>query len=434
MLKIYEDSKNYTCQVIKLPPKQKVKGLDNLVQVTYQGNDCLISKDSNEDELYLFFPVETQLSHDFCAANNLYRHSELNNNPELKGFFEDTKRVKCVKFKGITSTGFIIPINSLNYTLRLNEHLLFKTGDEFNELFGVEICKKYINRQNISNKSNQSSKKLIDSIVDSKQVPEHFDTEQLMKNIHKLNLTDYISVTHKLHGTSARYYNCLTKRKLNVFERILRYLGCNISTEEYNYITGSRKVLKSLNFESFANKKHYYSDDLWSKVGKKYFENKLNQGESVYCEIIGCDYSGKAIQGGYTYGFKEPTIYIYRISNINSQGIEVDLSWLQLKIRCNQLDIPYVPELYYGKMKDFLEFYLGNIEISIYSFEEMISRIFINDLLEQPSILDKSVVEEGFCIRIENYPKPYIYKIKSKKFLLHESKVLDVETNNIEDA
>ena len=114
-LRIYEDSKNYTCQVIKLPPLQKVEGLDNLMKVTVQGNDCLIGKDSNPDELYLFFPAECQIDHEFLKANNLYRHSELNADKTQKGFFEDNRRCKAIKFKGIISTGFVIPIDSLDY-------------------------------------------------------------------------------------------------------------------------------------------------------------------------------------------------------------------------------------------------------------------------------------------------------------------------------
>ena len=55
-LEILKGSENYTCQVIKLPKKIEIQGLDNLVSVNYQGNSCLISKESDEDKLYLFFP------------------------------------------------------------------------------------------------------------------------------------------------------------------------------------------------------------------------------------------------------------------------------------------------------------------------------------------------------------------------------------------
>ena len=116
MLKIREDSKNYTAQIIRLPVKQAVTGLDNLVECNYQGNSCLIGKDSDPDILYIFFPAECQISHDFLNQNNLYRHSELNQDREKKGFFEDNRRVKSIKFKGVISTGFIIPLESFKHS------------------------------------------------------------------------------------------------------------------------------------------------------------------------------------------------------------------------------------------------------------------------------------------------------------------------------
>lgn len=444
-LKIYENSKNYTCQVIQLPSKQQVNGLDNLVKVNHQGNDCLIGKDSDPNELYLFFPAECQISHEFLSNNNLYRHSELNKDKTKKGFFEDNQRVKAIKFRGIVSTGFIIPISSLDGSVGKDNQNLLKIGDEFNEIEDIVICKKYIRKFNNSQQAKAS--KIIDEIVNSKFAPEHFDTEQLMKNIHKLSLSDYVAITYKLHGTSARYFNTLTKRKLNWFERVLKALGIKIQDEVYGYITGSRKVLKSLNFEEFDNKNHYYSEDLWTKVGKQYFEGKLNQGEAVYCEIIGKDYTGADIQSGYSYGLNMPKVYIYRISNINSQGIEIDLSYKQMKERAKQLDIAVCIELYYGKLQDFIIEYqmnksfeenliFGESKIRISQddrdIEPILSDLFYNHLLEKPSILDTSVVEEGFCIRVDKYPKPEIYKIKSKQFLLHEGQLIDKQIDSLE--
>ncbi len=436
-IKIYEDSKNYTCQVIKLPVMQRVEGLDNLVKVNVQGNDCLIGKDSNPDELYLFFPSECQLSDKFIAANNLYRHSNLNMDATKKGFFEDNRRVKSIKFKGIVSTGFVIPASSLDLTeirtsFKMPVQDFLSVGVEFNEIDGIEICKKYIRpRERVKGMPNPKIK-TIDQIVDSRFVPEHTDTSHLMKNIDKLHLNDYIAVTYKLHGTSARYYNTLVKRPLSWKERVAKWFGVKVQEEHYDYICASRRVIKSCGFEELPNKNHFFkSGDLWSEVGKEFFEGKLNHGEAVYCEIIGKTYTGEAIQGGYTYGFQKPKVYIYRISNINSQGIEIDLPYQQMKERCNQLGVDYCPELFYGKLDDFITSRIGRNDP--HTLEEELNEIFYNILLEEPSILDNSVVEEGFCIRVDKYPKPEIYKIKAKAFLLHEGIQLDKETKDIEE-
>lgn len=85
-LKIYEDSKNYTCTVVKLHSLQDVPGLDNLKSTTVFGNQCLVSKDTNLDESYLYFPAETKLSEEFCRENNLYRDENLNKDITKKGF------------------------------------------------------------------------------------------------------------------------------------------------------------------------------------------------------------------------------------------------------------------------------------------------------------------------------------------------------------
>jgi hypothetical protein len=436
--KIYEDSKNYTCQVINLPKKVEVKGLDNLVEVNVQGNSCLIGKNSDETVLYLFFPAECQISHEFLSKNNLYRHSELNEDKTQKGFFEDNRRVKTLKFKGVISSGFVIPLESLGnifkstFSANWKLGLDFKIGDEFNEFDGIEICRKYIKPVDKVKGMSNPRTKVLDKIIDSKFAPEHIDTSHLMKNIHKLNLDDYISVTYKLHGTSARYYNAPVKRKLSLLEKVSKFLGANIQEEEFNYISASRRVIKGVGFETLPNKNHFFtSGDLWSEVGKEFFNGKLNKGEAIYCEIVGKTYSGEDIQSSYTYGFNKPTVFIYRISNINSQGIEIDLSYHQMKERATQLGIEVCPELFYGKLQDFINQFTPS-QATDFDLEVLLNNIFYNKLLEKPSILDSSVIEEGFCLRIDKLGKPDIYKVKSKLFLLHEGHQLDKEVKDIE--
>lgn len=444
-LELIKGSENYTAQVIKLPVMKEVKGLDNLVEVNYQGNSCLVGKDSNKDSMYIFFPCECELSKEFLSNNNLYRHLELNVNKELSGFFDDSGRVKAIKFKGVVSSGFICPIDFLEYTNTKIKGIgwdNYSIGDEFNSIDGNIICKKYITKKQYSKKGNQlRDSKLLDSIIDSKMAPEHMDTSHLLKNLHKLSLDDYIAITYKLHGTSARVYHTLTKKQHNWFSKLVNKLGVSIQQEEYSYIVGSRKVIKSRNFNALDNKNHYYKEDLWTKVCKEQFEGKLIHGEAIYFEIIGKTYDGGEIQGGYSYGFESPKCYIYRISNINSKGVEIDLSYLQMKERALQLGVDVCPEYFYGELRDFLNQIIKKkwdyikVMDDLYLKTNMgavLNEGFYNNILEQPSILDNSVVEEGFCLRIDKYPKPEIFKIKSKKFLLHESKLLDKEVIDIE--
>lgn len=434
MLKIYEDSINYTCQVIKLPNKVEVPGLNNLCKVSIFGNDCLIGVDSDPEELYLFFPAECKIDDDFLKSNNLYRHSELNNDKTKTGFFENNGRVRSVKFKGVVSTGFICPLSFLwNVTSKSGMAILgLNPGDEFNSIANINICSKYYKK--LPSTPQEKRERKTEDFIDGKMAPQHFDTSHLLKNCNNLNLDDYIAVTYKLHGTSARYFNTLVKRKLSLLERLCKFIGVKVQKEEYKLVCGSRKVIKSVDFKAIDDKNHWYkTGDLWTEVGVNYFRDNLNHGEAVYCEIIGKTYGGEAIQSGYTYGLNLPEIYIYRISNINSQGIEVDLSYQQMKERAVQLGIKTCPELFYGTLEQFILKHIGMNDP--HTTEEMLNQIFHNypELLEKPSILDCSVIEEGFCIRIDKYPKPNIYKIKSKKFLEFETKQIDKKITNIED-
>lgn len=431
-VKIYEDSTNYTCQVIKLPVKIPVKGLDNLVEVNYQGNSVLISKDSPEDELYLFFPAECQISEKFLSENNLFRHETLNTDPTKKGFFEDNGRVKALKFKGVISSGFIIPVTSLR-GLTVNG-ILLQAGDEFNEIDGEMICKKFVRKHRNQGQSGFSNPrvKMIDNVLDSRNAPEHPDTGHLLKNAHKLSLDDDIVITYKLHGTSARTYNTLVKNKLTWKEKLAKWFGVNVQEERYDYVACSRRQVKSIGFEELPNKNHFFtSGDLWSEWAKLNLDGKLNKGESIYYELVGKTYSGEEIQGGYSYGFEGPECFVYRIANINPQGIEIDLNWDQMVKRCKELGLKPVPLLFIGTLGEFIRRYLINPTGDI---EQDLNEIFYNNLLEKPSIFDNSVVEEGFCVRINGtYPKAETFKIKSRKFILHETNAKDKGLTDLEE-
>lgn len=437
-LKIYDDSKNYTCQVIKLPAKIAIAKLNNLVEVNVQGNSCLIGKDSPEDELYLFFPAECQLSDEFLKKNNLYRHETLNEDSTKKGFFEDNRRVKAIKFQGIISSGFVIPLQeSLKFKLTgisASSIDSLKIGDEFNSIDGVEICKKYVRRENPGKTGFQNPRtSKIDSLVDGRMAPEHIDTSHLMRNIHKLNMDSQITISYKLHGTSARTFRTLVKRKLPLKDRIARWFGIPVIEENYDYIAGSRRQLKSIGFEELPGKNHYYTTgDLWSEVARMAFGDKLNKGEAIYYEIVGKTFGGEAIQAGYTYGFNTPRVYVYRISNINPDGVEVDLSWEQMERRAKELEVDVCPVFFRGTVREFVMKYANTGKI-FPNLEAILEDTFYNSLLEKPSILDKFVIEEGFCVRIEGSMRAETYKIKSKKFLAHESKALDKGEKDIEE-
>lgn len=442
-LKIYENSKNYTAVIVRPKVSQPLSGLDNLVGVTVFGNLCLVPKTYDLNEQYVFFPSETQLSMPYLEGNNLYRDCTWNIDQTQKGYFEENGRVKAIKLKGHKSTGLLMPVKSLENAFGKDAiPFTFKDGDEFNTInikdFGdFEICKKYIIPKKPVESKGFKAGRLIDDIVDSKQFPEHIDTDHLLKNLHKLTMYDDIAITIKLHGTSARVGYVKTKRKLTILEKIAKYFGAFVQEEHYSYVAGSRRVVKSVNFHGFEGKRHYYPDDLWTKVAEEFFAGKLNKGEVVYFEVIGRDYTGAEIQSGYTYGFTTPKLYIYRISNINEQGVEIDLPWNQVKERAKQLDIETPKELYRGALVSFLTDHVRvhSNEVDFDGALDEMGKHLFDRYMDKPSYLDPKIIEEGIVFRIEQYGKPKLFKLKAPEFLIHEGKqadkqILDVETAN----
>lgn len=141
-LEIIENDSNYVATIVKLPELKKVDWLDNLMVANVFGYNCLVWKDSNPNEQYVFFPSETVLSENFLSTNNLYRKSELNINKEKKWFFDESGRVKAVKFKGIVSSWFLIPAESLHFCIH-SDYVDLNIWDTFHSIDGEKICWKY---------------------------------------------------------------------------------------------------------------------------------------------------------------------------------------------------------------------------------------------------------------------------------------------------
>lgn len=430
-----EGSENYACSVIKLPPKQSVLGLDKLVKVTVFGNDVLTGKDSDPDQLYLFFPVECRIDPQYLSINNEFRHSEQNVNRAETGFFEDTGRVKAIKFKGVISTGYVTPISTLDgYVSNWNS---LEEGDEFNSINGKLLCKKYkiVYTQGQGVKESRFNKKLkrFNKLVPN-QFRFHETTSQLAKNLHMFNPEDIIVITDKWHGTSAVFSNVLIKKQPSFLGRIAKFLGVEVVTTKYDNLYSSRTVIKN----QYINKDAtlgYYNEDIWGIVNKE-LEGKIEQGISIYGEIVGYLSSGKAIQKGYDYGcLDEHKLVIYRITYTKPDGNLIEFSWQQIKDYCKKYGLETVKELWFGRaVEQHYDIPAVSVEHWRGTFLDMLQTHWLE---KDCSYCVNKVPQEGICIRIDGRDTYMTYKIKSKRFLKKESDDLDEAAKtgevNIED-
>lgn len=420
---------NYAAIVVKIGNIIPLENCDNVVATMIMGNQVIVSKDTKINDIGLFFPVECELSKAYLSNNNLYRHSELNVNKDKKGYFEDNGRIRCVKFRGHNSEGLFMPIQSLDFITTTYPHV----GQSFDELNDIEICKKYeITRRVVGGNNVRKIDRKYQSKLVENQFRLHDDTEQLYRNLYKLYPSQLISITYKLHGTSFISSKVLCKKPLKWYEKALKSLGVDVVDTQYDYLYASRKVIK--NSELNSGNSHFYGEDIWGLADAKVREF-LQDGMTIYGEIVGYLPSGGAIQKDYDYGCAPNTfeIYIYRITYTNTSGKVFEFSARQVQDWCKATGLDAVPQLYYGYASDLYTLLTGlDVEDDLDDW-----RInFLKALKKQYNEADcfmcsNKVPEEGAVLRIEKN-KFEAYKIKSVSFLERESSLLDKGEIDIE--
>lgn len=435
--------------ICRLTKVSAVEGADRIVRADILGETVIVSKDQAEGTMGVLFDIETQLSPEFLHENNLFRHSELNKDTEVKGYFDDNGRVRPIKLKGIKVSAFWTPLDSLAY---LGHE--FKEGDLVSSIGKREICRKFrVVRQTIAGTPKTK-------VVFSEMFKEHFKTEHLLKSLPEVPIGPFV-ITTKLHGTSGRYGKLLVNRPLTWWEKIYsKFTGYN--PQIWRNIVGSRTVVKSVE-GLLEGDGGFYSEDIWSKASTEVFGDRLHKGETVYFEIVGYirdkpimptasvvglksmlsveDYGDIKSKYGdvvnYTYGCRpgQYDVYVYRITHTTVDGDSIELSWDQVKARCVQLDVKHVPELMFGeRLAGGVFKFDKNTECTVPGYYYPSSELpeAIECISNQAAHLD--TFPEGICIRTDSYPKCKIWKYKCYNFRIVEFGLIDKGVESVEDA
>lgn len=223
-----KDSANYAAAVIRVPKPFPLPNADRLVGVGVFGYTVVTQKDGDihEGDLAVFFPAESQLSHDLTRHANLYRHSELNMDPNQQGYLEDNRRVRALKLRGTVSNGLLLPVTVVESLIAPSVIGTLQEGDTFDTINGVEICRKYRVKEPQAAKDRSAEKvKKAFKRVDAALFPVHIDTDQWLRNEQYVSDDEVLIVTQKLHGSSVRIGSVPVNRQLNWLERMLIRFG-----------------------------------------------------------------------------------------------------------------------------------------------------------------------------------------------------------------
>ncbi len=428
------ENPNYCATIAEIKNIVELSNCDNIQGTIIFGNQVIVGKDSQVGDVGVYFPVETQLSHEYVSENNLYRHTDRNKDETQKGYMEDNRRVKTMRFRQNKSCGLFIPLNSLSFCFDINK---FEIGDIFDEIKETKICKKYIvKKQQKLPGSKRQRRHLKKSKTIEGQFRFHSDTQQLGKNLHRFAKSDIISISYKLHGTSVIISNILCKKEINIFYKILRWLNIKVVDTEYDNLYSSRKVIKNDDMSSI--KQSFYNEDIWGLANER-LKKFLLDGLTIYAEVVGYLPTGQAIQKGYDYGchMGEFDIYIYRITYTNVSGNIFEFSARQVQEWCKNRGLNPVPQIYYGTAQTIFRINSQGGFVRHYNENLLFSENFLNVLtgmfLEKECYMCKNEVPaEGIVVRreINDFEA---YKLKSFRFLERETKLLDKGEEDIEE-
>lgn len=429
MIKISEQSNsNYLAKIVEIKNIKKHPNADRLQVVTVDFQNVITGLDAKEGDLYVFFPLESQLNKDFLSQTNSYRKAEMNVDKEKVGFFESNGRVRAVKLRGEKSMGYIVQTVMFNEFFNSNIPWGDHINKEFDTINDILMVKKYVVKTREKGIEQKGKKPRVSRLIDG-QVHLHIETENLRKEAYKIKPNDEINISYKMHGTSGWISNILVKRRLNIFEKVLKFIGIKIKDTEYDYVYGSRKVVKNSDLKDPKRKDHFYGYDLWKSAGDE-LKEFIPKGFSLYYELVGYTKNGAAIQKNYDYGCQEgqSKIFIYRITFTNEDGIVNNLSTKEMHEFCDRFGLKYVYSFYTGKARDI--FLIKDDE----NWTEHFIKALEQDYNEKDCFICKNKVpEEGIVLRKESMFEFEAYKLKSFRYLTYETELLDKGESNLED-
>lgn len=435
----------YNAYITRIKNLHKHPNADRLQIGECFGNVVIVSMEYEDNQLGVYFPSDGQLSVEFAETNNLLRKKDENGN-NVGGYMDADKRnVTAIKLRGEKSDGLFLPLKSLE---SFGDISTLREGDRIDNFNGHEICCKYVprtqNRRGHYSEGNKTRKK---KVPIAPLFAEHADTEQLAYNLAAFKPGDEIEITLKMHGTSQRtgYLPVLKGYKRTLWDRILRREGTPIY--DWGYVSGTRRTVLE-NFEG-----GYYGSNEFREAHSKFFEGKLNKGESVYYEVVGFTHTGAPIMASgdnkklndkdfvkqygqttvFSYGCNpvvsidcddiQSDVYVYRMTMTNEDGFTVEYTPDFMRYRCEQMGVKTV--------QVFEKFTIPakNKKPGEYVQEKA------EKYYDGPDPVGKTHIREGVVVRIINRPKFCAYKHKNWFFKAIEGLVkIEAEAPDMEEA
>ena len=460
---------NYRATFTHIDKVFPIEGTDHLVRAIVAGRSVVVSNNIPLDNIYVYVPVESKLSHIYLKSNNLYRLSRetyyLNSNfdqvttllgqgkkfddlKEMGGFFEKSGRVKQLKIRGVYSEGYLADIKSLQIAYpELDQYMI----DEFDELDGVSFdvigndifCQKYTSYEikptnSIYNQKSTKEKSSTNIIIPGR-FKYHYNTSFFEDHYKEFKPSDVVTIAVKVHGSSGVFANILChKENLNWIQRLFK---CFWRPKEYRFIYASRTQIRNGDINGV---------NIWAPVASLLMDH-IDKGMTVYGEIVGYKYgTDKMIQKNHDYGCEtgEWKFMPYRITTTEKDGkkrewnVDEVAQWTtDLKVHLaishkyqgvnHLMTIPILYKGKLGKLYDDLDIHDDNWNLNL--LERMKNDRDFLGMEEKEPFCNMNVPREGVVIRRYNDTEPRAWKLKTNAHRELEKKSHDIGELDIED-
>lgn len=502
----------YSASICRVGDILPIEGSDFIGKTVVFGENMIVRKSEYKSgDIVIYCPIETVINKKFLSSNNLFELSErhLNSNfeeiqklldndkmEEAKskvGFFNKFGRVKILKLRGVISLGFVFKPEELlkwkpNLDLSDIESYIGQQFDTIDDELFIKVyvpklpprAKEHKDRTKDGTKNERKRNRNLSKLnrMINGEFFFHYDTNKLNCNMWKINPTDKVTVSLKIHGTSIimahipvkfpiklkpvehlikkhvdrkirNLQHSLTlsksKKKSNEIYRNLTTLRKRIILNyiiKYDHVYSSRTVIKNKYINSKV-RNGFYKKDVWYDYNEL-MSPYIDKDMTIYGEIAGyVTHSQTMIQKDYDYGCKtgDNFLMIYRITKKNENGERKEWNvtdiqkWTkklikdhpELKGKVRPIDI-----LYHGTLTDLYP----NISTE-HNWHDDILEALKNDVehfgmeLDEPLCV-KKVPREGIVIRIDDDKKAEAFKLKCARFFEKESKNTDKGQVDIE--
>lgn len=472
----------YCATVVRISGLEPIEGSDFLAKTLVNGLSIVVRKDLvKEGDIMFYAANETALNTEFLKVTNQFEmsHRELNANYEevdnlmaqvetlraserfeeadqleakaksMVGFFNQHGRVKMIKLRGCPSMGYLFGVDAMaQYCPAIKDVNLEKWVDkDFDTVDGNLFIKVYVPPMRTQSqhgpgegRAHKAGKKIarFDRMIPG-EFAFHYDTQQLNRNMHRVNPDDMVTISVKIHGTSWIAGNILTKAPkwgglyAKVFNKLPKFLKFTVN--KYDNVYSSRTVIKNQYINS-AVSSGFYKTDIWGEYNDL-LKGIIPEGMTLYGEIFGyLTGTNSMIQKKYDYGCAEGTnkLMIYRITtkdedtgmtrewNVNEVydwTINLMKTHPEVASRIRPIDI-----IYHGTLRDFYP----NISTEDHWHENVLDAMKEDQrfgMEKNEPFCKIKVPREGIVLRIDDDPLKEAFKLKCIKFLKHESDEID---------